>query len=87
MSRRLLDPRRCNVTIDNNALDKNGTPRDALIDRLLTLRQTGEVTIVVPRGVRSESLHPHTPSDVRENITAQLFTLNVGRTSTEAQQL
>jgi hypothetical protein len=87
MTRRPLDPRLSNITIDNNALDKNGTARDALIDRLMTLQQSGEVNIVVPRGVRSEALHPYTPSDVRQNIGSQIFAIQTALTAPEREQL
>jgi hypothetical protein len=38
MTRRPLDPRKVNVAIDANALDRNGTDHDERVDRLLELR-------------------------------------------------
>ncbi len=34
-----LDPRICNIHLDANALDRNGTARDVLVDRVIALRE------------------------------------------------
>jgi hypothetical protein len=87
MSHRPLDPRRCNVTIDNNASDRSGSARDVLIDRLLDLEKAGKVNLVVPQGVRRESQHPNTPAPVRATMAARIYTLPVERTSGERAEL
>jgi hypothetical protein len=87
MPHRPLDPRRCNIAIDNNALDRNGTARDALIDQLLERERSGQIRLVVPQGVRRESQHPRTPPSVGAEMGAKIFTLPVGRTAGELEQL
>jgi hypothetical protein len=86
MARRPLDPRECNVTIDNNALDRNGAPSDMLIERLLELQRSRKVNIVVPQGVRREAQHPNTPADVREEFSSKIFTIPTELTGQELQE-
>jgi hypothetical protein len=50
----MLDPRICNIGHDANALDRDGSPRDALVDRFRTLTSAGRLTVVVAGGVRDE---------------------------------
>jgi hypothetical protein len=61
----MLDPRICNIGHDSNALDRDGSPRDALVDRFRSLTSAGRLTVVVAGGVRDEIQHPHTPADVQ----------------------
>jgi hypothetical protein len=82
-NRRPLDPRRCNVAIDANAFDQLGDE----VERLLALRAAGKVTLVAPGRVREEALHPNTPPAVREIVSDQIFSLRVGLTGDERQQL
>jgi hypothetical protein len=86
VARRPLDPRKCNVTIDNNALDRDGTARDLLIERLLELQRSRKVNIVVPQGVRREAQHPNTPAYVREEISSKIFTRPTELTAQELQE-
>ena len=66
MTHRPLDPRICNVSIDANALDRDGASRDALVDRLLALYESGTINLILPKGVRLEISNPNTPPDVQE---------------------
>lgn len=75
---RPLDPRRVNVTIDANALDKDGTARDASVDRVLELREAGKIRFVIPAGVRHEIEHPRTPQSVKDAVLAEIFTIPTG---------
>src|SRR5260370_12712969 len=86
MACRSLDPRKCNVTVDNNALDRNGTASDLLIERLLELQRSRKVNIVVPQGVRREAQHPNTPADVREEISSKIFAIPTELTGQELQE-
>lgn len=76
-----LDPRICNILFDANALDRDGSARDAMVQRLLALRQTGKINIVIPGSVRREATHPHTPKSVQEailqGVSTQPVTLTV----------
>jgi predicted nucleic acid-binding protein len=72
---RALDPRRVNVTIDANALDKDGTTRDVLVDRVLELRRADKIRIVIPAGVREEVQHPRTPQGVKDAVLSEIFTI------------
>ena len=67
-----LDPRICNITLDANAVDRDGGPRDGLVDRLLGLRQTGKINFVVPGSVRTEIQHPRTPHDVKTAVLPEI---------------
>lgn len=78
MSHRPLDPRICNIGVDANALDRNGSARDGLIDRFLKLRSAGDLTVVIAGGVRTEVQHPNTPGDVKDIILPQIFNLRPG---------
>src|SRR5712671_4042802 len=78
-----LDPRICNITLDANAVDRDGGPRDGLVDRLLGLRQTGQINFVVPGSVRTEIQRPRTPHDVKSAVLLEIFSLPVGRTASE----
>ena len=69
----MLDPRICNIGHDANALDRNGSPRDALVDRFRTLTSAGRLTVVVAGGVRYETEHPHTPADVQDAVLPRIF--------------
>lgn len=83
-----LDPRICNVSIDNNALDKgHGTTRDVLIDRLLHLHEIELVNLVVPNGVRSEALDSKTPLQVRQIFSPLIYTESVGHNADETKRL
>lgn len=55
------EPQRDVVAIDANALDRDGTDRDALVDRFLAAVEAGAIAVLVAEGVRAELLHPETP--------------------------
>jgi hypothetical protein len=81
---RALDPRRSNIGIDANALDRHGTANDQLVDRFERLSST--LTIVVGGGVRDEVLHPHTPGDVKAAVLPKIFNQRPGLNSTQLAQ-
>jgi hypothetical protein len=83
----VIDPRICNIHLDANAVDRDGGARDSLVDRLLGLRQAGEINFVVPGSVRGEVQHPNTPGDVKSAILPEIFSLPVGRTAGEEDTL
>jgi hypothetical protein len=80
---RSIDPRICPIAIDANALGRNGSARDTLVERLLELSDAGRINLLVPKGVRSELQHPHTPSAAQRTGLSKKFTLNVGLNSQE----
>jgi hypothetical protein len=86
MTRRPLDPRKCPVAIDANALDRDGSVYDALVDRLLALSSARTVNLIVPKRVREEIQHPHTPAQVQDAALPQLFTIAVGLNSEEQRR-
>ena len=71
----MLNPRKTNVAVDANALDRKGGERDALVDRFNDLVASGTVTVVVAAGVRDEVQHPRTPSDVQDAVLPRIFNL------------
>jgi hypothetical protein len=78
MTRRALDPRICNIACDANAVDRDGTSRDSLVERLVGLSAAGTLNLVVAGGVRQEVLHPHTPDEVKEIVLPQIYNLRPG---------
>ncbi len=74
----MLDRRICNIGHDANALDHDGSPRDALVDRFRTLTSAGRLTLVVAGGVRDEVQHPNTPADVKDAVLPRIFNLRPG---------
>jgi hypothetical protein len=45
-----LDPRKCNIAVDANALDRDGTARDRLVDRFNELSSGRRIRAVVAEG-------------------------------------
>jgi hypothetical protein len=84
--RRPLYPRICPVAIDANALDRDGSARDDLVDRLLGLSSAGTINLIVPKRVREEIQHPRTPAHVQEAALSRLFTIPVGLNSDEQRR-
>ncbi len=82
-TRRPLDPRKCPIGIDANAINRDGSAHDQLVDRLLELDRSGTINLIVPRGVRVEVQDPRTPSHVREPVLAKIFTRETGLTAQE----
>lgn len=81
-----LDPRICNVAIDGNALNRDGSANDALVDRLLELADAGTINLIVPKGVRAEIEHPATPAHKQEAALPRIFTYQVGLNSDEERR-
>jgi hypothetical protein len=85
-NRRPFDPRRSNVAIDANALNRDGSAYDALVDRLLALYAAERVRLIVPKGVRGEILDPRTPAHIRVAAVPMLFSYSVGLNSEEQRK-
>lgn len=81
--RHALDARRSNIGHDANALDRDGTAKDELVDRFITLSETGVINVVVAGGVLDEIAHPHTPHLVRAAVIGQIFNLRPVINSTQ----
>lgn len=81
-----LDPRKCNIAIDANALNKDGRANDSLVDRLLNLSAEGKIKLIVPKGVRLETLDRRAPGYVRAAVTPMIFTNPVSLNSEEQQR-
>ncbi len=86
MSRRPLDPRICNVAIDANALNRDGSDHDKLVDRLLALRDAGTIRLLLPKRVREEILDPRTPGCIQQATAGEIFTIPVGMSSDEQRR-
>jgi hypothetical protein len=86
MTRRPIDPRICPVAIDANALDRDGTDHDGLVDRLLRLSSARTINLVVPKRVREEILNPRTPDHVQKAALSKPFTIGVGLNSDEQRR-
>jgi hypothetical protein len=76
MDNRPLDPRKVNIALDANALDRDESQKAALVDRFLSLRSS--LKVVMSAGVRDEVQHPHTPINVKEAILPQIFNFKPG---------
>jgi hypothetical protein len=78
-----LHPRLCGIALDAMTLDRDGSPRDALVDRLLALEEAGEIRFLEPGTVYRQTQHPKTPPNVQMVMRTQVFTLPTGFTSDE----
>lgn len=78
LNRRPIDPRISNIALDSNALDRDGTAKDKLVERFEHLASANELTVVVAGGVRGEVQHPNTPSDVKAAVLPKIFNLRPG---------
>jgi hypothetical protein len=78
MTHRPLDPRITNIAHDADVLDRDGSARDALVDRFIELAATRRLKVVIPGGVRQQVQHPHTPHDVKSAVLPRIFNLRPG---------
>ncbi len=78
MTRRPLNPRICNIALDTNALDLDGSSRDAMVARFRKIMDDRELNVVIGGGVRGEVQHPHTPAHVQVDMLPQIFNLRAG---------
>ena len=74
-TRRALDPRRSNIALDANAIDRDGSARDKLVDRFCSLRESHVFNVVMAAGVRQEVMNLKTPDGVKKEILPRLFNL------------
>jgi hypothetical protein len=74
-NRRPINPRVSNIGLDSNALDRDGTDRDKLIERFEQMCAAHQLTVVVAGGVRGEVQHPNTPASVKAAVLPQIFNL------------
>jgi hypothetical protein len=85
-ARRPLDPRICNIGLDTNALDRDGTDSDRLVERFRKLSAARTVKVVVAGGVRGEVQHPRTPRNVKDAVLPQIFNLRPGLTASQGAE-
>jgi hypothetical protein len=81
--RRPLDPRMCPIGIDANALNRDGSVHDDLVDRVIELERTGQINLIAPHGVRREAEDPRTPDLVGDAILSKIFTIPTSLTPQE----
>jgi hypothetical protein len=80
--RRPLDPRRSNISIDGNVLNRGDSDEgNRRIDRLLNLSGERAINFVIAGGIRDEVVHPATPSGKKAVVLPQIFNLRPGRNS------
>lgn len=77
-NRRPIDPRISNIGLDSNALDRDGTTRDQLVERFEQMCTAHKLTVVVAGGVRGEVQHPNTPASVKAVVLPQIFNMQPG---------
>ena len=87
MTHQPLDPRSCNVAIDANALNRDGSGHDALVDCLLKLSSARAINLIVPQDVRLEILDRQTPTHIKKATRSTIFTIPVGLTDDERRRL
>lgn len=78
MNPRPLDPRICNIALDANALDLDGSAKDSFVTRFRQLVADGKLKVVLPSGVRGEVQHPNTPANVQADMLPRPFNLRPG---------
>ena len=71
----MINPWISNIGIDANALDRDGSSRDELVDRFQALVEEVKLIVVVAGGVRDEVAHPNTPTAVKSAVLPQIFNL------------
>jgi hypothetical protein len=76
-----LNPRICNIGLDANALDRDGSARDQLVEKFEHLAEAGELNVVLAGGARNEVLHPRTPTAIKEVFLPKIFNLRPRLTS------
>jgi hypothetical protein len=64
-------------------LDLDGSPRDALVVRLLALEEARDIQLTLSGTVYRQTQHPKTPLGVQEVMRTQIFTLPTGLTADE----
>jgi hypothetical protein len=80
----MLNPRKTNIALDANALDRVDCQRGMLVDRFNALAKWGTLTVVIPGGVRAEVQNLRTPIDVQDAVLPSIF--NLRPRSTASQQ-
>jgi hypothetical protein len=85
MGRHQLNPRICNISLDANALDRDGSSRDPLVDRLSDLIANDTLNIVMTAGVRAEVGHPRTPAQVQGAVMPRIFNMRAGLNSNQTR--
>jgi hypothetical protein len=85
-NRRAIDPRRSNIALDANALNRHGDEHDALADRFERLSEDGVLHVVLAGGVRKEVQHPDSPARKKAAMLPQIFNLRPGLTSDQSAQ-
>jgi hypothetical protein len=80
-TRRAPDPRRSNIALDANALNRHGTEHDALVDRFEKLSDDGVLHLVLGGGVRDEVQHPNSSAKKKAAVLPQIFNLRPGLTT------
>ena len=79
-SRRPLDPRRVNISVDGNVFNRGQSAEaDRLIDRLEALEAAGSINFVMAGGVRDEMLDPATPAIKQGAAMGKIFNLRPSR--------
>lgn len=53
------------VAVDANALDRDGSPRDAMVEALLAAASDGRLRMFIPDGVAAEMRHARAPAAMR----------------------
>ena len=71
----MLDFRRCNISPDANALDRNNSSRDTLVKRFQAHATAGTLTVVYAGGVRKEVQHPRTLAGARDVVLPRVVNL------------
>lgn len=81
-----IDPRRSNIALDANALNRHGTKHDALVDRFEGLSEDGILHVVLGGGVRDEVQHPNNSARKKAAMLPQIFNLRPGLTSAQCAE-
>ena len=74
-----------NITIDTNALDRDGSASDLLIERQLELQLSRKVNIVLPQRVRREARQPNTVLTFAKRSIRKILTSPTELTGQELQ--
>jgi predicted nucleic acid-binding protein len=67
-------------------LDRTGGAEDAVVDEILALAESLEISLYLPHSVKSEIEHPNTPAETKRRAAELIYTEPVTLTHSEKQQ-
>jgi hypothetical protein len=80
------DPRRANTFLDSCAFDPKVEPEHGAAQKIRSLRQSVQISILLAHSTQKEIEHPNTPLDVKEEATDMNYTIATALTPAEVER-